>query len=109
MSSRTSGFSTNPLRTFSTPGLLVLVVLMFIGASPGSTGGGIKTSTFFVLLQGIKTAATNKTGKAFHYSVPRDAFRKAAIITILSISVVITGVYLMAVMVPDFSLTDILF
>ena len=109
VSARTAGFSTYPLRTFSTPGLLVLVVLMFIGASPGSKGGGIKTSTFFVLLQGIKTAATNKTGKAFHYSVPRDAFRKAAIITILSISVVITGVYLMAVMEPDFSLTDILF
>ena len=59
---------------------------MFIGASPGSTGGGVKTSTFFVLLQGIKSAATNKTEKAFHYSVPADAFRKAAVITLLALA-----------------------
>lgn len=46
ISARTAGFSTYPLKEFTTPGLLVLIVLMFIGASPGSTGGGIKTSTF---------------------------------------------------------------
>ena len=51
ISARTAGFSTYPLKEFTTPGLLVLIVLMFIGASPGSTGGGIKTSTFFVLLR----------------------------------------------------------
>ena len=39
----------------------ILVLLMFIGASPGSTGGGIKTGTFFALLQGLKSAATNKS------------------------------------------------
>lgn len=65
VSSRTAGFSTYPLGTFSTAGLLVLTVLMFIGASPGSTGGGIKTSTFFVIIQGIISAATNKSEKAF--------------------------------------------
>ena len=36
-------------------GLLVLTVLMFIGASPGSTGGGIKTSTFFTAITRDKT------------------------------------------------------
>ena len=80
VSARTAGFSTYPLGTFSQSGLLVLTVLMFIGASPGSTGGGIKTSTFFVLLQGIKSAATNKDEKAFHYAIPKNAFRKAAVI-----------------------------
>ena len=53
VSARTAGFSTYPLGTFSTSGLLILIVLMFIGASPGSTGGGIKTSTVFVLIQSI--------------------------------------------------------
>ena len=48
VSARTAGFSTYPLGKFTTPGLLVLIVLMFIGASPGSTGGGIKTSTYFM-------------------------------------------------------------
>lgn len=109
VSARTAGFSTYPLGKFTTPGLLVLIVLMFIGASPGSTGGGIKTSTFFVLLQGIKSAATNKTEKAFHYSVPRAAFKKAAVITLLAVSVVMTGTYFMTVMEPAVSLRDALF
>ena len=48
VSARTAGFATYSLGTFSKSGLLVIIILMIIGASPGSTGGGIKTSTFFL-------------------------------------------------------------
>ncbi len=106
VSARTAGFSTYPLAAFSGGGLLVLIVLMFIGASPGSTGGGIKTSSFFVLLQGIKSAATNKSEKAFKYSIPSDAFRKAAVITLLALGVVLTGTFLLVVMEPDIRFID---
>ena len=52
ISARTAGFNTGPLsiQTFSDAGLLLLIVLMFIGASPGGTGGGIKTTTFAILM-----------------------------------------------------------
>ncbi|MBQ7777048.1 MAG: H(+)-transporting ATPase [Lachnospiraceae bacterium] len=109
VSARTAGFSTYPLGGFSTAGLLIVTVLMFIGASPGSTGGGIKTSTFFVLLQGIKSAATNRGEKAFHYAVPSDAFRKASVITFLAAFVVLSGTLLMTLMEPTLPLRDILF
>ncbi len=109
VSARTAGFSTYDLSTFSNAGLLVISMLMFIGASPGSTGGGIKTSTFFVLLQGIKSAATNRSEKAFKYAIPSDAFRKASVITLLSLGIVTAGTYLMSVMEPGLSLIDILF
>lgn len=109
VSARTAGFSTYPLGKFSNAGLLILTVLMFIGASPGSTGGGIKTSTLFVLIQGIKSAATNKSERGFRYAVPADAFRKAAVITLIALSVVITGTYLMVIMEPSISLMDALF
>ncbi len=112
MSARTAGFSSYPLGGFSDAGLLVLIVLMFIGASPGSTGGGIKTSTFLVLLQGIKSAATNRSEKAFRYSIPREAFKKAAVITLMAISIVTVGTYLMVVMEsgnPEFRFIDALF
>ena len=109
VSARTAGFSTYPLGEFSDCGLLVLTVLMFIGASPGSTGGGIKTSTFFTLIHGIIGAATNRTEKAFHYSIPREAFRKASVITLLALTVVIMGTYLMKLMEPDVSLMAALF
>ncbi|MBS6196189.1 MAG: H(+)-transporting ATPase [Clostridiales bacterium] len=109
VSARTAGFSSYNLGTFSNAGLLTLIVLMFIGASPGSTGGGIKTSTFFVLLQGIKASSTNCSEKAFKYAIPKDAFRKAAVVFLLAIGVVITGTYLMVIFEPQLSLTDILF
>lgn len=109
VSARTAGFSTYPLGSFSNAGLLVLAVLMFIGASPGSTGGGIKTSTFFVLMQGIKAAATNRSEKGFRYAVPSDAFRKAAVITLIALGVVTAGTYLMVVMEPEIRLIDALF
>ena len=109
VSARTAGFSTYPLASFTQPGLLVITLLMFIGASPGSTGGGIKTTTFFVLLQGIRSAATNRGERAFRYSIPADAFRKAAVITALALGIVTCGTYLMTVFEPQLPLMDILF
>lgn len=109
VSARTAGFSTYPLKDFTTAGLLTLTALMFIGASPGSTGGGIKTSTFFVLLTGIKSAATNHPEQAFRHAIPKDAFKKAAIVTLLALGVVTTGTYLMVIMEPHIPLRDIIF
>ncbi len=109
VSARTAGFSTYPLGTFSDASLLVLTALMFIGASPGSTGGGIKTSTLFVLIQGIKAAATNKAAKGFRYNIPQGLFRKAAVITLLALGVVVSGTFLMLVMEPDVTLMQALF
>lgn len=109
VSARTAGFSTYPLGTLSNAGLLVITVLMFIGASSGSTGGGIKTSTFFVLLLGMRSAATNQSEQAFHYAIPEDAFRKASVITMLGLGVVAVGTYVMSVFEPQLGLMDIFF
>ncbi|MBO5321198.1 MAG: H(+)-transporting ATPase [Clostridia bacterium] len=109
VSARTAGFSSFSLSEFSSAGLLVMMILMFIGASPGSTGGGIKTSTFFALLQGIKSAATNKSEKAFHYSMPEGSFKKAAVITLIGLGVVTGGTYLMVIMDPELRFVDALF
>lgn len=109
VSARTAGFSTYPLGNFSNAGLLVLTVLMFVGASPGSTGGGIKTSTFLVLIKGIKSAATNQSEKAFRYAIPTTAFRKAAVITLLAAAVVVGGTWIFVVLEPDVTLMQALF
>lgn len=47
---RTAGFNTVPMSGFSSAGLFVVILLMIVGASPGSTGGGFKTTTLSVLL-----------------------------------------------------------
>ncbi len=50
---RTAGFFSVPQECLSSAGTLFTMILMFIGASPGSTGGGIKTTTFFALLYSV--------------------------------------------------------
>ena len=60
VSARTAGFSTYSLGNFTNAGLFVLILLMFIGASPGSTGGGIKTSTVFVMGNVIRGVIFNR-------------------------------------------------
>lgn len=109
VSARTAGFSTYSLGDFTNAGLLVMICLMFIGASPGSTGGGIKTSTFFVLLQGVQSAATNRAEKAFRYSIPSGAFRKAAVIAFIALAVVLTGTWLLLIFDPQLEMVDALF
>lgn len=109
VSARTAGFSTTNMASYSDAGLLTMITLMFIGASPGSTGGGIKTSTFFVLFRGILSSATNKQEKAFKYSIPSELFRKAAVITLLALTLVIVGTWLMMGMDPEITLLDALF
>ncbi len=52
-SARTAGFSTYSIGEFTAAGQFILIVLMFIGASPGSTGGGIKTTTAFTILKSV--------------------------------------------------------
>ncbi len=109
VSARTAGFSTYPLSSFTHSGLFVLIALIFIGASPGSTGGGIKTTTFFVLIEGIKSAATNRSARAFRYSIPKEAFRKASVITLLALFLVVTSTWILLVLEPSLTLTDALF
>jgi trk system potassium uptake protein TrkH len=108
VSARTAGFATYSLGGFTNAGLMVMLALMIIGASPGSTGGGIKTSTLFVLLQGIRSSATNKSEKAFKYRIPRDAFKKAAVITLFALSVIVIASFVMCMLEPHIAMSDIL-
>lgn len=109
VSARTAGFSTYPIGEFTQAGLFVLCVLMFIGASPGSTGGGIKTSTFFILLQMTKNVCTQKEPHAFRRSISRQNISKACVITILSVMVVCVATFLMCVLEKDCTLMQLLF
>lgn len=109
VATRTAGFSTTDIGTYSDAGLLTMIVFMIIGASPGSTGGGIKTTTFFVVLQGILSAATNRDEKAFRYSIPKGLFRKSAIILLLALGVVLIGTWGMLVMEPQVTFVQALF
>ncbi len=109
VSTRTAGFSTCAIGNFTNAGLFVMCILMFIGASPGSTGGGIKTSTAFVVLQELRSQCTKKTVHAFHRSISRQNVSKAFMITILSGMVVCVATFILCALEPEYSFMQILF
>ncbi len=109
VSARTAGFSTYPIGEFTNAGLFILVLLMFIGASPGSTGGGIKTSTFFALVQSVKSLMAKKHYSAFHRSIPAEGIAKAYHITLLSLLVVCAGTLGLCILEPQCTFIQILF
>lgn len=109
VSARIAGFSTYSVGSFSNAGLFVLCFLMFIGASPGSTGGGIKTSTFFVMAQKARGMCTNGVTGAFKRSISSQNVMKAFTITMLSAAVVGVSTFLMCVLEPEYSFMQVFF
>ena len=109
VSARTAGFSTYPMGELTNAGLFVLVILMFIGASPGSTGGGIKTTTCFVLMQQVRAIFSKRNLGAFRRSISGKTVHKSFVITLLSVLVVCLGTFLLCILEPDCTFIQLLF
>ena len=78
VTTRTAGFNTIPISTLSSVTLTLMCLLMFIGASPGSTGGGIKTSTFAILLLSIRSTLLGKRDvDVFKRTIPTQSVIRA--------------------------------
>ena len=94
VSARTAGFNTVDIGALTTPTLYLLVLLMFIGASPGSTGGGIKTSTFAVMAIALwSTMRAKEDVTLFHRRLSPLVVAKAFFLASLAM-ILVTGVTL---------------
>jgi len=91
VSSRTAGFTSVNLSELGASTLLIIGILMFIGASSGSTGGGVKTTTFALFLVYFRSIITNKTPAIFKRTVSGSLIRRAMIIILLGITFFVTG------------------
>jgi len=92
VTARTAGFNTVNIGNLLSPTLFVLIFLMFIGASPGSTGGGIKTCTFGVLFASVVAMFQNKDKvSVFKASIPKEVVRKAIVVFFLALSWIFIG------------------
>ena len=109
VTARTAGFATFSFGEFTRAGLLVMMVLMFIGASPGSTGGGMKTTTIFVAFASLRSASTNHPPEAFRRRIPEEAQHKAFVVLSLGLILVIAVSTLLCVLEPEMGMADILF
>ena len=108
-SARTAGFSTYNVGEFRNAGLFTLIILMFIGASPGSTGGGIKTTTIFTLIKSIYSTATNKNCVAYKRKIPESVVFKAFNLFVLAIMVVCFGTFLLSIVETNSTFIQLLF
>lgn len=106
---RTAGFGTYPLAKFSNAGILIFCLLMFIGASPGSTGGGIKTTTFFALiLKAVSSTMHDNRDSIFYRKIPSLVFERALTVTVFGVTVVLLGVFFICWMQPQFDVKDVM-
>lgn len=96
ITTRTAGFNTVSIAELRETTVFLFVVLMFIGASPGSTGGGIKTTTAGLILLGIITTIKNK--EYLEYNKRRiswKTYNKAMVIVFISIMYIVVILFLL--------------
>jgi trk system potassium uptake protein TrkH len=106
---RTAGFNTVPTGALKQSSLFLIIVLMFIGASPGSTGGGIKTTTFGVILVTMKNMITGKEDmEIYNRRFEKQIVYKAFTITMLAAGLVILVTTLLLI-IEDVQFIDALF
>lgn len=87
---RTAGFNTVDYSVMRIETLFLTMILMFIGASPGSTGGGLKTTTFAIAVAGLCAIIRNlRDTVMFRRRVPSEAVSKAYLLVVLALFFII--------------------
>lgn len=109
VSTRTAGFNTIDISRLTMPTSLFYIFLMFVGASPGGTGGGIKTTTFAIFI--LAMAALFKNSEEINLKrrkIPTEIVKRALMIFLLSVLFILIGIFLLS-LTEDKSLLDISF
>lgn len=97
---RTAGFNTVDFTKFTVPSLLFIIFLMWIGASPASTGGGVKTSTFALATLNIYAVARGRNKiQIFGRRISSESTSRA--FAILCISLIVIGISIMALLILE--------
>jgi potassium uptake TrkH family protein len=107
---RTAGFNNFAMSMLSTPAVLVTIFLMWIGASPVSTGGGIKTSTFAIAILNAFRIMKGKNHIEIHrYEIHEYSVNKAFAIITISIFTIVLGAFGIYIFDPDKGMLKIIF
>lgn len=110
MTTRTAGFNTINIGDMTTAGLFLTIALMFIGANPGGTGGGLKTTTFRVLTSCTKAILQGKEEVLlYERQVTTVLILKAVGVFVGSVTTVIISTILIALVEPKLDFIQILF
>ena len=106
---RTAGFNSTDTAALSPGSLLLTIIFMFIGGSPGSTAGGVKTTTVFVvLLHALSGVRRERSANAFGRSIGDGALKKATSVLYTNLLLALAGALVISA-VQAMPLTDVLF
>ncbi|RMF70463.1 MAG: hypothetical protein D6743_00250 [Calditrichaeota bacterium] len=105
ITARTAGFNTVDIAKLSNATLFLLMILMFIGASPGSCGGGIKTSTFAVVMASVFARFRMREDVNIFYRriASADVSRAISVVFFSGIIVAVFAMLLLVVELPQVS------
>lgn len=107
---RTAGFNTSSLESVPLPGCLVLCILMFVGGSPGSCAGGVKTTSLALWIARVAASLRQDTHvNIMGYSIPDELAGRARLILALSALWVVVGVVVLSLSQPGVGLDVLLF
>ncbi|GET25756.1 TrkH family potassium uptake protein [Prolixibacter sp. NT017] len=110
VTARTAGFNTVDFGQIGLPMLTIFMFLMYVGASPGSTGGGIKTTTFAVLIKSaIDTLRGKKNVEFFKRTISFDNINKAYSLVLFSIALIFLSTFLLSIFEPKTDFVRLLF
>lgn len=110
VTTRTAGFNTVDTAALSIPTIFIVVFLMWVGASPSSTGGGIKTSSLAIALLNILSVARGKSRlEIYNREISSTTVNKAFALIALSIFVISIAIFSISFFDPDKSLLSIFF
>lgn len=110
VTARTAGMNSTDTAALSPASKILTVFLMFIGGSPGSTAGGIKTTTLAVIAISTFNGITRRQSKGvFGRRLEKDAIHKASSVVFTNMSLAIFGIIAILAIQPDFSIGDVLF
>ncbi len=106
---RTAGFNTADLSSISHSTVIIFCLLMFIGGSPGSTAGGVKTTTFAVLVLSAFTSARRSNSiTVFKKRLEEKTARQASAVVVIYVLTLSVAIMIMCAIEP-FSMTSIVF
>jgi Trk-type K+ transport system membrane component len=107
---RTAGFNTVDMANLNFSTVILIILLMWIGASPASTGGGIKTSTFAIATLNFISLAKGKTRiEVYRREIADISVRRAFAVISLSLIVIGTGIIIMSIFDSEKDLLGIAF
>lgn len=107
VTSRTAGFDTVPSASLNNSARFLTIILMFIGACPGSTGGGIKTTTFLTILLTILSLPRGKHPTVFRRKIAEESITKAFVVFGAALTLIVLSTFVLISIEAENGLEDL--